>query len=63
MLIGLALIFTLGNVITALAPTLTIALADRILMAFNHGTFFGIGSIIAASLAAKERRSAIRESV
>src|SRR5690554_3982791 len=57
MLISLAVIFTLGNVITALAPNLTIALAGRILTAFNHGTFFGIGSIIAASLVAQDRRA------
>lgn len=57
MLISLALIFTLGNVITAVAPTLPIALAGRILTAFNHGTFFGMGSIIAASLVAKERQA------
>lgn len=57
MLIGLAVIFTLGNVITALAPTLPIALAGRILTAFNHGTFFGIGSIIAASLVAENRQA------
>ncbi|MDS1138922.1 MFS transporter [Pusillimonas sp. SM2304] len=57
MLISLAIIFTLGNVMTALAPTLTIALAGRILTAFNHGTFFGIGSIIAASLVAKDRQA------
>ena len=57
MLISLALIFTLGNVITAVAPTLPIALAGRILTAFNHGTFFGIGSIIAASLVAKDRQA------
>lgn len=57
MLICLALIFTLGNVITAVAPTLPIALAGRILTAFNHGTFFGIGSIIAASLVAKDRQA------
>ncbi|MFP1680987.1 MFS transporter [Alloalcanivorax sp. C16-1] len=57
LLIGLALIFTLGNVITALAPTLPIALAGRILTAFNHGTFFGVGSIIAASLVARERQA------
>lgn len=57
MLIGLALIFTLGNVLTALAPTFPIALAGRILTAFNHGTFFGIGSIIAASLVAKDRQA------
>ncbi|NRB57582.1 MAG: MFS transporter, partial [Salinicola sp.] len=57
MLICLALIFTLGNVITAVAPTFSIALAGRILTAFNHGTFFGIGSIIAASLVAKDRQA------
>ncbi|WP_108659979.1 MFS transporter [Acuticoccus kandeliae] len=57
MLIGLALVFTLGNVITALAPTLPVALAGRVLTAFNHGTFFGIGSIIAASLVAKDRQT------
>ncbi|MFV0409529.1 MAG: MFS transporter [Paracoccus sp. (in: a-proteobacteria)] len=57
MLIGLAVIFTLGNALTAIAPTLPIALAGRILTAFNHGTFFGIGSIIAASLVATDRRA------
>ncbi|WP_294928401.1 MFS transporter [uncultured Paracoccus sp.] len=57
MLIGLALIFTLGNAMTALAPSLPIALAGRVLTAFNHGTFFGIGSIIAASLVAKDRQA------
>ncbi len=57
MLIALALIFTLGNVVTALAPSLTVALAGRILTAFNHGTFFGIGSIIAASLVAKDKQA------
>jgi DHA1 family inner membrane transport protein len=57
MLIGLALVFTLGNVLTALAPTFPIALAGRILTSFNHGTFFGIGSIIAASLVAKDRQA------
>lgn len=57
MLISLAVIFTLGNIITALAPTFTIALAGRVLTAFNHGTFFGLGSIIAASLVAKDRQA------
>ena len=57
MLIGLALIFTLGNAMTALAPSLPIALAGRVLTASNHGTFFGIGSIIAASLVAKDRQA------
>lgn len=57
MLIGLALIFTMGNILTALAPSLQVALAGRVLTAFNHGTFFGIGSIIAASLVAQDRQA------
>ncbi|NWJ26098.1 MFS transporter [Rhizobium sp. RM] len=57
MLIGLAVILTLGNVITAIAPTLSIALTGRIITSFNHGAFFGIGSIIAASLVAPDRQA------
>lgn len=57
MLVVLSIVFTLGNIATALAPNLTVALAGRVLTAFNHGTFFGIGSIIAASLVAKDRQA------
>lgn len=57
MLMGLALIFTLGNIITALAPTLALAVTGRIITSFNHGAFFGIGSIIAASLVAPGRQA------
>lgn len=57
MLVVLSIIFTLGNIVTALAPNLSVALAGRVLTAFNHGTFFGIGSIIAASLVARDRQA------
>lgn len=57
MLIALAGIFTVGNIITAMAPTMNIAIAGRILTSFNHGAFFGIGSIIAASLVAPGRQA------
>lgn len=57
MLIALAVIFTLGNVITALAPTLPMAIMGRVITSFNHGAFFGIGSIIAASLVAPGRQA------
>lgn len=57
MLIALAVIFTLGNVITAAAPTLAIAITGRVITSFNHGAFFGIGSIIAASLVAPGRQA------
>ena len=57
MLVALACIFTLGNIITALAPTLPLAIAGRVITSFNHGAFFGIGSIIAASLVAPGRQA------
>ncbi|AUQ24844.1 MFS transporter [Dickeya zeae] len=57
MLILLAIIFTLGNLITAIAPTLAVAVTGRVITAFNHGAFFGIGSIIAASLVAPGRQA------
>lgn len=57
MLIVLTLIFTIGNIFTAMAPTLEFAIAGRIVTSFNHGAFFGIGSIIAASLVAPGRQA------
>ncbi|MCW4990113.1 MFS transporter [Enterobacter mori] len=57
MLITLAGIFTVGNIMTAIAPTMGIAIAGRIITSFNHGAFFGIGSIIAASLVAPGRQA------
>lgn len=58
MLIGLALIFALGNAATALAPTLPFALAARVVTSLNHGAFFGIGTILAASLVPPGKQSA-----
>lgn len=57
MLITLAGIFTVGNIMTAIAPTMGIAIVGRIITSFNHGAFFGIGSIIAASLVAPGRQA------
>lgn len=57
MLIMLAIIFTLGNLVTATAPSLAVAVTGRIITSFNHGAFFGIGSIIAASLVAPGRQA------
>lgn len=57
MLITLAIIFTLGNLVTATAPSLAVAVTGRIITSFNHGAFFGIGSIIAASLVSPGRQA------
>lgn len=39
MLIALAGIFTIGNIMTAIAPTMEIAIVGRIITSFNHGAF------------------------
>lgn len=57
LLIGLAGIFTLGNLLAAMADGYAMLLTARILTSFNHGAFFGVGSIVAAGLVAPERRA------
>lgn len=59
-LIGLASLFVLGNLLCAIAPTYWTLMAARVITAFGHGAFFGIGSVVAASLVpANKRASAI----
>jgi DHA1 family inner membrane transport protein len=56
-LIGLAALFTAGNALCAWAPDYQILMFARILTALSHGTFFGVGSVVAAGLVAPARRS------
>ncbi|WP_395450447.1 MFS transporter [Aminobacter sp. UC22_36] len=59
-LIGLAMMFVLGNLLCAVAPTYWTLMIARVITAFGHGAFFGIGSVVAASLVpANKRASAI----
>jgi DHA1 family inner membrane transport protein len=57
LLIGLAGIFTAGNLLAAVSDSYGILLAARVLTALNHGAFFGVGSIVATGLVAPERRA------
>ncbi|ATY30656.1 MFS transporter [Sphingomonas psychrotolerans] len=57
LLIGLAGIFTAGNLLAAISDSYGMLLAARILTSFNHGAFFGVGSIVAAGLVPPERRA------
>ncbi|WP_129792336.1 MFS transporter [Sphingosinicella sp. CPCC 101087] len=57
LLIGLAGIFTLGNLLSAVSTGYGMLLAARIVTSFNHGAFFGVGSIVAASLVPPHRRA------
>jgi DHA1 family inner membrane transport protein len=56
-LIALMVIFTLGNAACALAPSYGWLAAARVLTALAHGTFFGVGSVVATGLVAKERQA------
>jgi MFS transporter, DHA1 family, inner membrane transport protein len=57
LLLGLMLLFILGNTLAALSPTYEMLLAARILSAFAHGVFFSVGSTIAADLVPENRRA------
>ena len=56
-LIFLMAIFTLGNVLSALAPDYMTLMASRILTSLNHGAFFGLGSVVAASVVPKHKQA------
>ena len=56
-LLVLMAIFTLGNAACALAPGYWSLMAARVLTAFAHGTFFGVGSVVATSLVAPGKKA------
>jgi DHA1 family inner membrane transport protein len=56
-LIGLMVIFIIGNAACALAPSYDLLMAARILTALAHGTYFGVGSVFAASMVGKDKQA------
>jgi len=50
-------IFTVGNLISALAGSYEMLLIGRVVTSFNHGAFFGVGSVVAANLVAPDKRA------
>jgi len=50
-------IFTLGNLVCALAPSYPVLMTARVITALAHGTFFGVGSMMAAGLVAPDRKA------
>lgn len=53
-LIGL---FIVGNLLCAIAPGYALLMVARVITAFCHGAFFGIGSVVAAGLVAPNKRA------
>ncbi|MFJ2867900.1 MFS transporter [Kitasatospora sp. NPDC087314] len=57
MLLTLMGLFVVGNLIAAVAPAFGLLMVGRIVSAFAHGAFFGIGSVVAADLVAPHKRA------
>ncbi|MFG3191037.1 MFS transporter [Streptomyces omiyaensis] len=58
MLMLLMGLFVLGNLVSALAPSFGLMLTGRVVASLAHGSFFGIGSVVAAGLVAPDRKAA-----
>lgn len=56
-LVGLMGLFILGNALCALAPNYALLMAARVVTAFCHAAFFGIGAVVAAELVPREKRA------
>jgi DHA1 family inner membrane transport protein len=54
-LVALMVVFVVGNLLAACAPTYGTLAAARVLTALAHGSFFGVGAIAARRLVAPER--------
>ncbi|MBI3348084.1 MAG: MFS transporter [Burkholderiales bacterium] len=57
-LLALMAIFTLGNLACALAPSYAVLMIARVVTSLAHGTFFGVGAVVAASLVSPDRKAA-----
>lgn len=56
-LLGLATLFVMGNLFCAIAPNYWLLMLARVVTAFGHGAFFGIGSVVAANLVPRHKRA------
>ncbi|MDQ7972773.1 MAG: MFS transporter [Rhodocyclaceae bacterium] len=56
-LLALMAIFTLGNIACAVAPSYEALMAARVITSLAHGTFFGVGSVVATGLVPPEKRA------
>lgn len=56
-LLSLMVLFIIGNLMSALAPSYEVMMGGRIVAALCHGAFFGIGSVVAADMVAANKRA------
>ena len=51
------MLFVVGNLFCAIAPNYWMLMIARVVTAFGHGAFFGIGSVVAANLVPRHKRA------
>lgn len=56
-LVALMVVFTLGNLACALAPNYALLMAARVVTSLAHGTFFGVGAVVATGLVSEDRKA------
>jgi len=57
LLIVLMLLFIVGNGLAVIAPNYAVLMGARVLTALTHGTFFGVGAVIAAGLVRPDKKA------
>jgi DHA1 family inner membrane transport protein len=57
LLTSLMVVFTIGNLACALAPDYWTLMAARVLTAFAHASFFGVGSVVATGLVPTNKKA------
>lgn len=56
-LVALMVIFTVGNLACAIAPNYTVLMIARVITSLAHGTFFGVGAVVATGLVSADRKA------
>ncbi|MDR5876292.1 MFS transporter [Vreelandella gomseomensis] len=56
-LLGLVVLFIVGNLISAMAPTYAVMLTGRIVAALCHGAFFGVGAVVASNMVPDNKKA------
>ncbi|UQX04028.1 MFS transporter [Streptomyces sp. RerS4] len=56
-LLSLMVLFIIGNLISAVAPSYSLLMIGRVVAALCHGAFFGVGAVVAADMVAPTRKA------
>jgi DHA1 family inner membrane transport protein len=56
-LIGLMIVFSAGNIFSAIAPSYDLLVAARVFTSLAHGAFFGLGALVASEMVPPDKRA------